>query len=126
MGETYSGEFEDGTRFYAEQTCHHPPVSHFMFYGPDDLYIYTGYAQFAAHPSFNSVTINTVGTRKVTFKDGFSVELQNCTEFFDNAFVGTTRHQAIGNIEYKSADRKVSAIIYLGSVKNKYFLTNLI
>ena len=79
MGETYSGEFEDGTKYYAEQTCHHPPISHFMFYGPSDLYKYTGYGIFAAHPSFNSITVNVTGDRKITFQDGMSVTLDNAT-----------------------------------------------
>jgi hypothetical protein len=29
LGETCYRELPDGTVYYAEQTCHHPPISHF-------------------------------------------------------------------------------------------------
>ena len=29
-GETFQAEFPDGTQIFAEQTCHHPPISHFQ------------------------------------------------------------------------------------------------
>ncbi len=65
--------------YFAEQTCHRPPISHFMFYAPDNLYLFTGYALFAANPSFNSITVKVTGTRKITFKDGMTIELGNST-----------------------------------------------
>ena len=119
LGETFNGEFEDGTKYYAEQTCHHPPISHFMFYGPNELYVYTGYAQFAAHSGFNSLTINTTGRRRIQFKDGMTVDLDNTTEYFDNAFVGTLRHQAIGSISYRIPGNNLLATLIFGKVKKK-------
>ena len=77
LGETLTGEFEDGTRYYSEQTCHRPPISHFMFYGPNDLYVYTGYGHFAAHPGLNNLTINVAGSRLMKFKDGYSYTFNN-------------------------------------------------
>ncbi len=50
-----------------------------MFYAPNDLYVYTGYAQFAAHPGMNSITIEAIGTRQIKFKDGIILELSNAT-----------------------------------------------
>ena len=79
LGETYNGEFEDGTKYYAEQTFHHPPISHFMFYGPNDSYVYTGYGEFAAHPGLNYITINVIGGRKIVFKDGVAFYFVNAT-----------------------------------------------
>ncbi len=73
MGETFNGEFEDGTKYYAEQTCHRPPISHFMFVGPEDKYVYTGYGNFAAHSGMNSVTVNVTGGRKIVFADGQTI-----------------------------------------------------
>ncbi len=120
LGETFNGEFEDGTKYYAEQSFHHPPISHFMFYGPEELYTYTGYGQFAAHPGFNSLTVNVTGGRKITFKDGMCVEFGNATEYFDSAFVGTVRHQAIGAITYTAKSCQLSATLNFGKVKQKY------
>ncbi len=79
LGETFNGEFEDGTQFYAEQTCHRPPISHFMMVGPQDRFVYTGYGNFAAHTSMNSITVDVTGGRKIVFDDGQSISLCNST-----------------------------------------------
>ena len=77
LGETFNGEFEDGTQYYAEQTCHRPPISHFLLYGPNNSYMYHGYVEFAAHPGFNSITVNVTGSRKITFADGTTIMFGN-------------------------------------------------
>eukprot|EP00826_Nyctotherus_ovalis_P019302 TRINITY_DN1592_c0_g1_i11.p2 TRINITY_DN1592_c0_g1~~TRINITY_DN1592_c0_g1_i11.p2 ORF type:complete len:117 (+),score=30.04 TRINITY_DN1592_c0_g1_i11:101-451(+) len=77
LGETFTGEFEDGTKYYAEQTSHHPPISHYMLRGPDDIYVFTGYANFAAHPGLNTISINVRGDRKITFKNGITYNFNN-------------------------------------------------
>lgn len=43
LGETYQAFGADGARIYAEQTSHHPPISHFIVDGPNDIYKVTGY-----------------------------------------------------------------------------------
>jgi hypothetical protein len=93
LGETFNAEFEDGTKYYAEQTTHHPPVSHFLLVGPDECYKYGGYGIFAAHPSFNSITVNVTGTRTIIFHDGTKVVFNNSNVtsryiFFVIIFVG--------------------------------------
>lgn len=34
LGETFQGSYPDGSKLYAEQTSHHPPVSSFLVIGP--------------------------------------------------------------------------------------------
>jgi hypothetical protein len=36
MGETSTYVSESGMHFYTEQTCHHPPITHFHVIGPED------------------------------------------------------------------------------------------
>lgn len=36
IGETSTFVTESGLTMYAEQTCHHPPITHFHFIGPKD------------------------------------------------------------------------------------------
>lgn len=48
LGETYEATFEDGAKIYAEQTSHHPPVSHYEVDGPDGTYHIDGYAAWSA------------------------------------------------------------------------------
>jgi len=48
-----------------------------MVYGPDDIYLFTGYANFAAHPGLNTISINVRGNRKLSFKNGLSYVFNN-------------------------------------------------
>lgn len=79
MGETYAGNFEDGTEYCAEQTSHHPPISHFMFTGPDKRFVYTGYGNFMASTAVNSIVVNVTGGRRITFDDGQVINFENST-----------------------------------------------
>jgi len=38
LGETYEAYGQDGSKIYLEQSCHHPPISHFIIEGPDQNY----------------------------------------------------------------------------------------
>jgi hypothetical protein len=63
-----------------------------MFYGPNNLYVYTGYGLFAAHPSFNSITINVTGGRKITFHDGTVITWGHATVIsWNNKILGILR-----------------------------------
>ena len=43
LGETYECEWEDGSKFYLEHTCHTPPISHFYIKSSKNLFIVSGY-----------------------------------------------------------------------------------
>ena len=45
LGETYECEWEDGTKFYFEHTCHTPPISHFYIKSSKNLFIVSGYIE---------------------------------------------------------------------------------
>lgn len=55
-----------------------------MFYGPDDCYVYSGYGEFATHPGLNSLTVNVIGSRRVSFKDGMTFHFTNATVSISN------------------------------------------
>lgn len=44
LGETYQVNKSNGTQLYLEQTCHHPPTSHYVIIGPKESYKIFGYA----------------------------------------------------------------------------------
>ena len=69
LGETLQASFPDGSQVYAEQISHHPPVSYFLLYGPQENYQYSGYYNIEAKAGLNSITILNKGKRQVTFKD---------------------------------------------------------
>ena len=43
LGETYECEWEDGSKFYLEHTCHTPPISHFYIKSKMNFFIVSGY-----------------------------------------------------------------------------------
>ena len=43
LGETFQGQLSDGTKIYAEQSSHHPPILHYLVKGPNDSYTCSGY-----------------------------------------------------------------------------------
>lgn len=60
LGETLQLELEDGkTKFYAEQTSHHPPITNFYLEGPG--YRFSGYAEYKAWLS----GLNSIGGTRV-------------------------------------------------------------
>ena len=55
LGETLEQECEDGTKIYCEQTTHHPPITSYLFEGPDELYRLQGWNSFTAKAWINSL-----------------------------------------------------------------------
>lgn len=94
LGETLYGVLEDGSEMYAEQSCHHPPISHFLI--ENKYYRHTGYFNFTAKAGLNSVSVINNGKKLYEFKDGHTIS-QNCGEdHFGGTFFGTLRHECIG------------------------------
>ena len=43
LGETLQRELETGEKFHAEQISHHPPITAYSMYGPDESFQLHGY-----------------------------------------------------------------------------------
>ena len=56
---------------YCEQTCNHPPISHFYVVGPENLYIISGYTQYDSSAGFNSLTVRIIIDKKLRKKANF-------------------------------------------------------
>lgn len=74
LGETYEGLFSDGSKFYLEQTSHHPPVSHYEVYGPKNKWYYSGYSAYSSSAGLNSCGVINKGKRSMKFSDGTKFE----------------------------------------------------
>eukprot|EP01087_Luapelamoeba_hula_P013720 TRINITY_DN3940_c0_g1_i1.p1 TRINITY_DN3940_c0_g1~~TRINITY_DN3940_c0_g1_i1.p1 ORF type:complete len:369 (-),score=56.19 TRINITY_DN3940_c0_g1_i1:641-1747(-) len=70
LGETYQGQFPDGTAVYCEQTTHHPPASNFQVIPPDGSYQLWGYGIFSAAYLGNIIRGVQKGPIHLDFKDG--------------------------------------------------------
>lgn len=82
LGETFEGYFEDGSKFYVEQSSHHPPISHYEVYGPGNSYYYCGYSQFSSSAGLNTLYVNNKGKRYMKFKDGVRFDF----DFYDVSY----------------------------------------
>jgi hypothetical protein len=122
LGETYHATMEDGTQIYCEQTCHHPPVSHIHIIGPDNIYEFGMYTSYSANASFNSVKVNVVGDKHITFKDGTRIEWNNMEDQILNTLWGTITRQVVGKQEYKDTTNHISAFIETGAKKVQDYL----
>jgi len=74
LGETYQATWPDGTRILSEQSSHHPPVTSWQLFGPDNSYHFYGNGEWAASFSGNSISGGQKGTHYVEFKDGTVIE----------------------------------------------------
>lgn len=70
IGETYESVFSDGSKYYAEQTSHHPPVTSYELIGPNKSYYYSGYSQYSSTAWLNSFSVTNKGKRYMQFPDG--------------------------------------------------------
>eukprot|EP00475_Leptophrys_vorax_P045828 TRINITY_DN9663_c0_g1_i3.p1 TRINITY_DN9663_c0_g1~~TRINITY_DN9663_c0_g1_i3.p1 ORF type:complete len:383 (+),score=93.85 TRINITY_DN9663_c0_g1_i3:60-1208(+) len=70
LGETYQAQYSDGTLMFLEQTSHHPPVSHWQMFGPNDSFQFFGYALWEASMMGNALKGTTHGPNVVAFPDG--------------------------------------------------------
>jgi hypothetical protein len=59
---------------YLEQTSHHPPISHYEIYGPNQNYYFSGYSTFKSSAGLNSLSVYNKGKRSIRFKDGTHIE----------------------------------------------------
>lgn len=57
LGETYEMLYEDGSKIYLEQSSHHPPISHYIMYGPGNSYKFYGFSNFISGAGLNSVKV---------------------------------------------------------------------
>lgn len=73
LGETLQGSYPDGTQIYCEQISHHPPISFYLFVGPNNSYRYHGYYAFEANAGLNSMTLTNKGKRCFEFADGTTI-----------------------------------------------------
>jgi Oxysterol-binding protein len=61
LGETVQRVLPDGSKFFGEQTSHHPPITNFLLEGPDNLYRFSGFFEYKAWLS----GINSLGGSRV-------------------------------------------------------------
>ena len=124
LGETLTASFEDGMQLFSEQTFHHPPISHVLLLGPKNLYRAYGYYQFASKAHLNSVSVTTTqiinsGHRTIEFANGQKIVHTFPEELYSGTFLGTLRHESLGNLEFKDEANQLHCVVKISGVKGK-------
>jgi len=85
---------------YLEQTCHHPPRSHYLMVGPDNNYTCSGYLEMSIAAWPNSAIVTVMGYKKITFKDGMTITYNHPNDAFYNIAIGQLYHQVQGRLDF--------------------------
>jgi hypothetical protein len=120
LGETYDMLYEDGSKIYLEQSSHHPPISHYIMYGPNNSFKFSGFSHFTSSAGLNSLKLNNKGKRTIELNDGTKVLTTFCNEIYSNTFFGTVRHESVGEIIFKDITNGFECVLKFSSVKKKY------
>lgn len=119
----------DGAKFYGEQTSHHPPVTNFLFEGPDKLYRFSGFFEYRAWASgLTTLGGARIGKQIMSFNDGGLISIKDPT--IEIGVLTNRTHNMISNCEITDHINKLVATVtynpkqsngYLNSFKNKLF-----
>lgn len=103
-GETYQAEICDETGdksldLYVEQTCHHPPISHFLVEEVNSLYKISGFYEHKFDKEgFSKVIVWNEGPSTIEFEDGEKITYTlPSMEIQDSKFMKFTGEITIDN-----------------------------
>lgn len=121
LGETFYAEYPEGTKVYAEQISHHPPISYFLLYGPDDSYTYSGYYDIDVKAGLNSMAIRNKGKRVITYHTATpqTIHFDFPNDLYKGTFFGTTRLESLGTILFHDRTNHIKCEVKLGGVRGK-------
>lgn len=78
IGETAQRILPDGTKFYGEQTSHHPPITNFLLEGPGNQYRFSGFFEYKAWVGgMNTLMGSRIGKQIYSFSDGGLLSLKD-------------------------------------------------
>ena len=107
-GETFQCKIGD-TKLYLEQSCHHPPIYHFLQLGKH--FKAYGYQQPEASTGANSVVAKTLGKYTVDYEDGTSHLIYPCDLIMNGTLVGDRTYAIVG--KFYIVDKKNGYISYI-------------
>ena len=111
LGETFQCIGQDGSKIYLEQTCHHPPRSHWVIDGPDGNYTFSGHGAFDVKSGPRTADIHISGHKKVVFRDGQTIKCSLTDNKLWNIFVGTLSWQTVGKQTFEDEANGIQGFI---------------
>lgn len=97
IGETVQRVLSDGTKFYAEQLSHHPPITGFYLEGPDESYRFSGHFELKAWlNNLNSLGGTRAGKQVFSFSDGGLITIKDAAAEISGLTFGDRTHNLQG------------------------------
>lgn len=113
----------DGTKFYGEQTSHHPPVTNFLLDGPDNLYRFSGFFEYKAWLSgLSSIAGSRIGKQIISFKDGGLISIQDPSIEISGLTYGDRIHNVQGVLVITDHINKLEASVTYNPQREKSVL----
>ena len=117
LGETNQGSFSDGTRYYMEHTCHHPPITHYLIEGANDSFRMSGYYEFIGKMSGNAFISGLRGPCTVEFPDGQVIRF-NAPDFkIGGAIMGDRLLEGVGSVVFQDIKNQLKAVLMVSTYK---------
>ena len=114
LGETYQAENADGSRFYIEQTEHHPPTFNFSMVGPDNHFQFNGFGTINAHlENINMIKGERVGKTLLKFDDGTLFTFTTLGTRINGIVMGERVYNYYGDLIIKDYKNKVECVLTL-------------
>lgn len=109
LGETYEARLEDGTLIYCEQSSHHPPVSNWLVYGPNNTWKFYGFGEWAASFRGNSISGRQQGPHIVEFSDGTKIIYELPEVWIKGLLFGARLVDFSGSVKFRDDKNGVGA-----------------
>lgn len=121
LGETFQATFSDGTKIFAEQASHHPPVTCWEVFGPDDCYHYFGYGEWSAAFRGNSVKGHQAGPNIITFADGGRITFSLPEAHVGGILFGDRIIEYLGTIDFRDEQNRLACDLVMNPNDQKFF-----
>jgi len=120
LGETIQRVLADGTKFYGEQTSHHPPITNFLLEGPQNSYRFSGYFEYKAWlTGLSSIAGSRIGKQVISFSDGGLITIKDPNCEIAGLTYGDRVHSIQGDLVLTDHMNKLEAVVTYNPQTNK-------
>eukprot|EP01022_Parablepharisma_sp_SALTPOND_P004220 TRINITY_DN1190_c0_g1_i1.p3 TRINITY_DN1190_c0_g1~~TRINITY_DN1190_c0_g1_i1.p3 ORF type:complete len:471 (-),score=49.44 TRINITY_DN1190_c0_g1_i1:72-1484(-) len=113
LGETLEGGLDDGTKIYCEHISHHPPITSFLTYGPDNCYSLSGYYNYKISFSANSLVGTQSGPNRLCFSDGESITFCLPGVKLTGLIMGNRMAYYVGHMRFEDPKNNLKAVVFM-------------
>jgi len=117
LGETFEGNFPDGTKIFIEHTSHHPPVSN--FYVESRNYRITGFYEFIVKMGANNVKGHQCGPNVIRFNDGQTIVFNYPRIKLGGTVAGDRTANYVGEMFFEDKDLRCKCALFFDFGKKK-------